>query len=71
MIRNTDAYLLMQFSADIELIRGLLPAHGTPPTAAVQETIKQVGGPVVKGLQSNGHTLADSISMLRAVLYDF
>lgn len=66
---NTDAYLLMQFGRDIEPIKALLPPKGTAPSKEVQEHIRTVGQSTVRGLQANGHSLADAIALMRAVLY--
>lgn len=67
---KTDAYILMQFGANVAHLKpAVLAAHGKAPAIGIQEEIKAIGTPTVRALQANGHDLATAISLMRAVLY--
>ena len=64
MRHTTEAQLLMQLRDNLQHIKGM-----NTPTAYVQEQVKTYGEPIVKALQQNhGHSLADSIALMRPVI---
>jgi len=61
---TTEAQLLMTLRDALQHIKGL-----ETPTDYVQEQVKKHGAPIVKALQQNhGHSLADSIALMRPVI---
>lgn len=61
--RTTEAQLLMTFQDR------MLPYQGQAVSADIQAAVLQHGADIVKALQQNhGHSLADAVGLMRAVL---
>lgn len=62
-MKNTDAFILMQFRAAVAPLRDL-------PLAEATEQMGVIGRPFLDRLKANGHEFPDAIGLLRAVWVD-
>lgn len=67
---SSDAYVLQLFNREVAHLKPAVKAcHGKAPSIEIQNEIRALGQYTVRRLQLNGHSLADSIALMRAVLY--
>lgn len=62
-MKNTDAYILMQFRDTVRHLRGL-------PVGELTSRMGELGKPTLDALKANGHDLADAIGLMREVWRD-
>jgi hypothetical protein len=62
-MKNSDAFILMQFRDAVACLRDL-------PSAEATAQMGTIGRPFFDQLRANGHELPDAIGLLRAVWVD-